>query len=606
MKLTRLLCLILTCVLLLAGCQPAEQPKDTEEEQPDNATLFPYTAPVPHNSGTAYEEEDYGFQLEPPAAGEEIAVLHTNFGKIAIRLFPEGAPKTVANFKALIQKGYYNGLTFHRVINDFMIQTGDPNGDGTGGESHTGHYLSDEFDEKLLNLRGALAMANSGMENQNGSQFFINQSTQNPYDEESCAEALESYKTNYSDAAASYKEYFDYYAEEMKAHYASWEEFFASYYYLAPIPGVVPEKVWDLYDELGGSIHLDGAWRNYGGHTVFGQVFDGMDVVDAIAAVETDEETDAPLYLVTVDKAEIVTYDPATYEASVLLTPELIPVEKEEETDENTPPFPMGADQTSTEHILGDAYPDRDYGFQLEAPAEGDEIAVLHTKKGDIRIRLFPEAAPKTVAFFKELIRSGACNGLTFDYVMEEFIVQVGEVTEHMEGYLPDEFDKKLLNLRGALAMGNYGIQNTGNGQFFINQTTAQSETADRTYWQENETQFTAMYDTTVSQYKSYYKENKDALKPYFPTEELYLTANVTLAPRMGWVPDAVWPVYEKQGGNIHLDGQWRDYGGNTVFGQVFEGMEIVDEIATAETDETGVPVDKVVIESAELVTYKK
>ncbi|MBO5798347.1 MAG: peptidylprolyl isomerase, partial [Clostridia bacterium] len=120
MKLTRLLCLLLACALLLAGCQPAEKPADdTEEETPDNATLVPYVAPVPHNPGTAYEEEDYGFQLEPPAAGEEIAVLHTNFGKIAIRLFPEGAPKTVENFKALIQKGYYNGLTFHRIINDF-------------------------------------------------------------------------------------------------------------------------------------------------------------------------------------------------------------------------------------------------------------------------------------------------------------------------------------------------------------------------------------------------------------------------------------------------------------------------------------------------------
>jgi cyclophilin family peptidyl-prolyl cis-trans isomerase len=154
--------------------------------------------------------------------------------------------------------------------------------------------------------------------------------------------------------------------------------------------------------------------------------------------------------------------------------------------------------------------------------------------------------------------------------------------------------------------MGNYGIQNTGNGQFFINQTTAKSETAAESYWQENETQFNAMYDSTVNQYKAYYKENKDTLKAYYPTEELYLTANVALAPRMGWVPNAVWPVYEQNGGNIHLDGQWRDYGGNTVFGQVFEGMALVDEMAAAETDEQGVPKEPVVIESAELVTYKK
>ncbi|MBO5797105.1 MAG: peptidylprolyl isomerase, partial [Clostridia bacterium] len=537
-------------------------------------------------------------------AGEEIAVLHTNFGKIAIRLFPEGAPKTVENFKALIQKGYYNGLTFHRIINDFMIQTGDPKGDGTGGESHTGTPVIDEFDEKLLNLRGSLAMANSGKENQNGSQFFINQNTKNNYTESGCEENLASYKKNYSEAAAAYKEYYEFYESQMKAYFASWEEYFAVSYNLAPIPGVVPEKVWELYNQKGGNIHLDGAWLIYGGHTVFGQVFDGMDVVDAIAAVETGENSDAPLYLVTIDKAEIITYDPATYEASVLLTPELTPVEPK--PDENAPPFPMGEAQTSTEHVIGDAYPDRDYGFQLEPPAEGEEIAVLHTKKGDIRIRLFPEAAPKTVAFFKELITSGKMSGLSFDYVMEEFIVQVGEVTKHMEGYLPDEFDKKLLNLRGALAMGNYGIQNTGNGQFFINQTTVQSETATESYWQENETQFNAMYDSTVNQYKAYYKENKDALKAYYPTEELYLTANVTLAPRMGWVTNAVWSVYEENGGNIHLDGAFRDYGGNTVFGQVFEGIALVDEMAAAETDEQGVPKEPVVIESAELVTYKK
>ena len=71
-------------------------------------------------------------QLEMPEEGEEIAVLETSMGTIRIRLFPEEAPKTVQNFKDLIQKGYYNGLTFHRVIEDFMIQGGDPNGDGTG------------------------------------------------------------------------------------------------------------------------------------------------------------------------------------------------------------------------------------------------------------------------------------------------------------------------------------------------------------------------------------------------------------------------------------------------------------------------------------------
>ena len=83
-------------------------------------------------------------QLEMPEEGEEIAVLETSMGTIRIRLFPEEAPKTVQNFKDLIQKGYYNGLTFHRVIEDFMIQGGDPNGDGTGGKSASGGLGPDD------------------------------------------------------------------------------------------------------------------------------------------------------------------------------------------------------------------------------------------------------------------------------------------------------------------------------------------------------------------------------------------------------------------------------------------------------------------------------
>lgn len=113
-------------------------------------------------------------QLEMPEEGEEIAVLETSMGTIRIRLFPEEAPKTVQNFKDLIQKGYYNGLTFHRVIEDFMIQGGDPNGDGTGGKSASGEDFEDEFSKNLVNIRGSLAMANKGP-NTNGSQFFINQ-----------------------------------------------------------------------------------------------------------------------------------------------------------------------------------------------------------------------------------------------------------------------------------------------------------------------------------------------------------------------------------------------------------------------------------------------
>ena len=145
---------VLSAFLLfsLAGCSSGSEPSN--------------------NIGTQYADKAYGFQLEAPAAGEQVAVMHTSKGDITLRFFPEAAPKAVQNFKEHAEKGYYDGLLFHRVIQDFMIQGGDPKGNGTGGESIFGSKFEDEFDQKLLNLTGAVSMANSGP-NTNGSQFFI-------------------------------------------------------------------------------------------------------------------------------------------------------------------------------------------------------------------------------------------------------------------------------------------------------------------------------------------------------------------------------------------------------------------------------------------------
>jgi len=96
------------------------------------------------------------------------AILHTNHGAIEVELHEADAPKTVANFTKLAGEGFYDGLKFHRVIPDFMIQGGDPRGDGTGGPGYT---FEDEPNEHPV-VRGALAMANSGP-NTNGSQFFV-------------------------------------------------------------------------------------------------------------------------------------------------------------------------------------------------------------------------------------------------------------------------------------------------------------------------------------------------------------------------------------------------------------------------------------------------
>ena len=191
-------------------------------------------------------------QLSAPQKGDTLAVMHTNMGDIKIKLFPEKAPKTVENFVTHSKNGYYNGLKFHRVINDFMIQGGDPRGNGTGGESIWGGSFSDEFDPELHNLRGALSMANSGP-NTNGSQFFIVQAREVP---SNMLEQMRDLEDN-----------------------------------------GFPADITAAYEALGGTPWLDFH------HTVFGQVTEGMDVVDAIAAVET--VNDVPRSDVIIESIEV-------------------------------------------------------------------------------------------------------------------------------------------------------------------------------------------------------------------------------------------------------------------------------------------------------------
>ncbi len=104
------------------------------------------------------------------------AILHTNHGDIELAFFDEDAAKTVSNFTDLVGKGFYDGVIFHRVIRDFMIQGGDPTGTGTGGPGYT---FEDEINDHKV-VRGAIAMANAGP-NTNGSQFFIVTTDQAPW-----------------------------------------------------------------------------------------------------------------------------------------------------------------------------------------------------------------------------------------------------------------------------------------------------------------------------------------------------------------------------------------------------------------------------------------
>ena len=300
MKITKLLALLLS-LILLCGCLTAcgEEEKSEGENNLDANKLT-----------SAYAKKDYGFQLEMPSDTDQVAVMHTNMGVIAIRLFPEGAPKTVENFVTHAKNGYYNGLTFHRVIKDFMIQGGDPKGDGTGGESCWGGKFEDEFNEKLLNLTGAISMANSGA-NTNGSQFFINQG--GPTGKSAAQlKSQYNYTTMYNQMMKTYTQYIQYYGDSFKAQYPDVDAFIAANGGISPDSRLVPDKVWELYAKHGGNIHLDGAWRSSGGHTVFGQVFEGMDVVDSIAKVQThttaEGQENKPVEDVVIETIEVTTY----------------------------------------------------------------------------------------------------------------------------------------------------------------------------------------------------------------------------------------------------------------------------------------------------------
>lgn len=297
MKATRLLALLLAGVLtvpVLSGCSNGGETDGGDTDVKLNEV------------GTVYADKSYGFQLEKPSEGDTIAIMHTSLGDISLRLFPEAAPKAVENFTTHAKNGYYDGLTFHRVMEDFMIQGGDPKGTGTGGESIWGGSFEDEFDQKLLNLRGALSMANSGVDT-NGSQFFINQAPASAFaGKEKYVSQEESYTSE--DFQAQCSVYYRQNESQLKQDYKSWTDYYqAILLQLAPVASMVPDEVWTLYEQNGGNIHLDGAWRSSGGHTVFGQVFEGMEVVDAIAAVETDDNN-KPLESVIINSIEITEY----------------------------------------------------------------------------------------------------------------------------------------------------------------------------------------------------------------------------------------------------------------------------------------------------------
>lgn len=224
----------------LAACNTDSETSTSEPTEPTETETSSETA------SETKTVEGYPQLSNEVADNEALVVLTTSMGDIKIKLFPELAPKAVENFLTHAEEGYYDGLLFHRVMEGFMIQGGDPTGTGGGGESIYGKPFEDEFSENLYNIRGALSMANAGP-GTNGSQFFIVQATEVPDDQ---------------------------------------------------IPTSHPEEIKAAYKEMGGASWLDGK------HTVFGQVIEGMDVVDAIAS--TDTQQDRPVKDITIDSIEVL------------------------------------------------------------------------------------------------------------------------------------------------------------------------------------------------------------------------------------------------------------------------------------------------------------
>ncbi len=235
------LILIISMILILGGCNK-----------------------VSTNTDNGNDKEELVFnQVSKPEKGDLIAIMKTDLGDIYIRLFDELVPKTVENFTTHAKDGYYDGIKFHRVIENFMIQSGDPAGNGTGGESIWGGSFDDEFVPELHNFYGALSMANSGP-NTNGSQFFIVQASN----------------------------------ETISSESSSWftQQGFS-------------EDEFNMYLEYGGTPWLDHGHTTSGdGHAVFGQVYEGMDVVDAIAKAKVTADGSTPATDILIISIEITTY----------------------------------------------------------------------------------------------------------------------------------------------------------------------------------------------------------------------------------------------------------------------------------------------------------
>ncbi len=256
----------LLCSITAAACftscgkeiEVSESGSDTDGSISDNSSAADEKDEIKNDKENESEAAPANFTA--PEKGEQIIIMKIkDYGEVKFKLFPEYAEKGVENFVELAKKGYYDGLTFHRVINDFMIQGGDPLGTGTGGESIWGEKFDGGTDPHLIHAAGALAYANSGSTATNGSQFYIVTGT--VYEPEELDDLLSYYKISLSQEAK------------------------------------------DIYTTQGGTPWLDG------GYTVFGQVFDGLDIIFEAQKVQVDAGNNKPVEDLIIESVTVGEYD---------------------------------------------------------------------------------------------------------------------------------------------------------------------------------------------------------------------------------------------------------------------------------------------------------
>ena len=462
------------CVAAFASCITSCSSKPAQDGNEPAATA----------SSEATEVEIANFTA--PKDGDTIIIMNIkDYGEVKIRLFPEYAEKGVENFVELAKKGYYDGLTFHRVIKDFMIQGGDPEGTGMGGESVWGGKFDGGTDPHLIHAAGALAYANSGSTSTDGSQFYIVTGT--VYSQSD----LDSMSSSYNFSAA--------------------------------------QK--EIYSTAGGAPWLDGSY------TVFGQVIDGLDVIFRVQEVTTGAN-DKPENDVIIESVKVGEYKGEAIRWYI--------------SDYDYEPATEAETEATTQANVEAA--------NFTAPVEGETIVTMKLEGYDtpVKFKLFPEYADKGVENFIELAKKGYYDGLTFHRVINNFMIQGGDPEGNGmggESCWGGEFDggtdPHLIHAAGALAYANSGSTATNGSQFYI--VTGEVYTKDE-----------------IDELQSYGYGLSDS------QQEIYATA--------GGVP---W-----------LDGSY------TVFGQVFEGLDVVFEVQKVDTDDNDKPTKDVKIESMTVEEY--